>query len=713
MIGNPRPMRYAVATLAVALAIGPLFLPGLGQGMGGVLLFGVLIAAWYGGLGPGIWASLLVPAILVAFFRAAGVTIPTWQIWSFGIFVALGGLISVIFESLHAAQRRSEANRRWLSAVLTSIGDAVIATDRRGAVVFMNPVAQALTGWDPEEASGRPLPEVFRLLSEDTKEPVEDPVGRVLRDGAIVGLGNHALLIGRDGSEHPVADRAAPIRGASTDISGAVLVFRDVAEQKQAERRVALLAEAGRLLGSSLEEETILRSVHDLVVATFADRCALTIQDERGALRHLADTPGDSHEPKSCRDLSWQAPPAEADDLGLRQVLLGGEPVLLADSSELAPGQSRPRIAPAGGSVLILPINARGRTIGAMTLLNNRPSRPFEKEDLRVALDLASRIGLAIENARLFSEREQAARKREEALSLHRSVEEQLTVLVEASGSLSASLDPPSVLSAVLALSRRLIDSDAHAIWRQDTATGSWGIGHSSGLSEEYRESTIRRLRDVARMPEVPIVADDVMDVPLLGAREHAYRKEGICSLLAVPLRVRDRNSGTLVFYYRTPHRFTEVEVRVATALSNISAAAIGTSELYEELKDHDRRKDEFLAMLAHELRNPLAAVSNAVSVLRSPGDTEGRAWASEVIARQVRHLTRLIDDLLDVSRITRGKIRLRRGFVDASSILDQAVETVRPLMEERMHSLLISIERGRSRSGSIRPGSNRSSSTC
>jgi signal transduction histidine kinase len=114
-----------------------------------------------------------------------------------------------------------------------------------------------------------------------------------------------------------------------------------------------------------------------------------------------------------------------------------------------------------------------------------------------------------------------------------------------------------------------------------------------------------------------------------------------------------------------------------------------------QALREADRHKDEFLAMLAHELRNPLAAVNNAVTVLKLSSDEESRNWASDVVERQVRQLVRLIDDLLDVSRITSGKIRLRKDHVDAGPILDQAVESARPLIDERRHALAISIERG------------------
>ena len=114
-----------------------------------------------------------------------------------------------------------------------------------------------------------------------------------------------------------------------------------------------------------------------------------------------------------------------------------------------------------------------------------------------------------------------------------------------------------------------------------------------------------------------------------------------------------------------------------------------------ERYRDADRRKDEFLAMLAHELRNPLSSVGNAVALLKETSEADDRAWAAEVIERQTRQLARLVDDLLDVSRITRGKIQLRRALLDAAGCLESACEAVAPLLAERNHTLLASVPRG------------------
>ena len=140
--------------------------------------------------------------------------------------------------ALKARVAALEAEQRQHRATLYSIGDAVLATDAAGRVTQMNPVAESLTGWSEAEARGRPAAEVFRILSEDTREPVPSPVERVLREGRVVGLGNHTLLVARDGTERPVADSGAPIRDEHGEVTGVVLVFRDQTEERAAQRQL-------------------------------------------------------------------------------------------------------------------------------------------------------------------------------------------------------------------------------------------------------------------------------------------------------------------------------------------------------------------------------------------------------------------------------------------------------------------------------------------
>ena len=131
-----------------------------------------------------------------------------------------------------------EANfqRERLQVTLASIGDGVIATDRDGHITFMNPVAEAITGWDSSEVIGQPVSRVFNIINEFTREPVESPIDKVLQQGTVIGLANHTLLITKDGQEKPIADSGAPIRNLDESIVGTVLVFRDVTEEKTSER---------------------------------------------------------------------------------------------------------------------------------------------------------------------------------------------------------------------------------------------------------------------------------------------------------------------------------------------------------------------------------------------------------------------------------------------------------------------------------------------
>ena len=153
------------------------------------------------------------------------------------------------------AEEELHRQREWLSVTLASIGDAVIATDTGGRVTFMNPVAEALTGWKLTEAWQKPVRNVFHIINEDTRHEVENPVARVLQEGVTIGLANHTLLVRKDGTEVPIDDSAAPIQEAGGKILGVILVFRDIAERKRVEAALRDSEQIYRNLFNNVTEE--------------------------------------------------------------------------------------------------------------------------------------------------------------------------------------------------------------------------------------------------------------------------------------------------------------------------------------------------------------------------------------------------------------------------------------------------------------------------
>ncbi|HZE97409.1 MAG TPA: PAS domain S-box protein [Planctomycetota bacterium] len=145
-------------------------------------------------------------------------------------------------KSREEALLETSRQKELISTTLSSIGDGVIVTDAGGRITFLNAEAERLTGWNHSEAAGRPLPEVFRIVNEQTRRALENPVDKILRQGNVVGLENHTVLISRTGSEAPIDDSVAPIRQPGAALFGVVLVFRDVTRQRHAEEARARLA---------------------------------------------------------------------------------------------------------------------------------------------------------------------------------------------------------------------------------------------------------------------------------------------------------------------------------------------------------------------------------------------------------------------------------------------------------------------------------------
>ncbi len=225
----------------------------------------IMVVAWFGGQGP----SLVTTAILVVlgryfFMNPYGTfSVDRNNVVPITVFIGVSLFIGVLASAKRRAEALERAERRWFQATVSSIGDALIATDAMGRIAFMNGVAEALTGWKLPEVEGRPLEEVFVIVDGATREPTPSPVHNVLETGRIQGLANHTILIARDGSEAPIDDSAAPIKNTRGEITGVVLVFRDITERKQAEKRRLQLID--QLASQSRIFDTALSNAADFV----------------------------------------------------------------------------------------------------------------------------------------------------------------------------------------------------------------------------------------------------------------------------------------------------------------------------------------------------------------------------------------------------------------------------------------------------------------
>ena len=256
-------VRYGVAVIGVALAtiIRLLLDPALGDRLPFTTYFiTTILIAIYVGFGPGLFSAALGALVGSYLFMSprysllVSGSLGILQLSAYGVLTAV---LSVLIKIIQDAGRKADQNalalsesRERLATILASIGDAVIATDLDGRVTFMNGIAQALTGWSQDEASGRPIQELFKLVNEESHE-LDCPVERVLREDNPDGSTRPALLISRGGKEVPVEDNSSAIKNDSGKTTGVVLVFRDITQRKQAEQALREKEERFRTMADS------------------------------------------------------------------------------------------------------------------------------------------------------------------------------------------------------------------------------------------------------------------------------------------------------------------------------------------------------------------------------------------------------------------------------------------------------------------------------
>jgi signal transduction histidine kinase/DNA-binding response OmpR family regulator len=282
-----------------------------------------------------------------------------------------------------------------------------------------------------------------------------------------------------------------------------------------------------------------------------------------------------------------------------------------------------------------------------------------------------------------------------------------LALLSDSANRLLLGLQPRALVRDVCQRLTAHLDLEVYSYRRMDAATEILTLEIYGGVSEEavarFRHLPLGEgVSGLAAQLRRRVVIDD-SNTPVEQAHEGVRLME-LSACVALPLVsvTDDRIIGTLIFGSRKRRCFTVEELATIQVVADQIAIALDRDELIgqlqsrnAELADADRRKDEFLAMLAHELRNPMAPIVNALHVVGHELETRGEGSLTRAHAtmdRQVRHLIRLVDDLLDVSRITQGKIELRRERATLQAIVEQAVQIARPLIEARGHTLVVKV---------------------
>lgn len=471
-----------------------------------------------------------------------------------------------------------------------------------------------------------------------------------------------------------------------------------VAELLAAERRhvrprdefVALRELNQRLVCRLLKQLQDLKSLNDLVSHRYRQLDAI-------------------HE--ALQDLTAELSPTEVLDRLLPRLAeaLGVEQ-LSVQSSE-APGArtalnrecsiagSTASIAEAPGEVeRKIPLMVRQRSLGFVIARYSARADAIGQDEHLLHI-VASHVAIILENARLYESQRAARAEREAARG-------RAAFLAEASRILGSSLDYETTLAEVAALALpRLgdfctIDVVERGVLRRISAAAA---DHRDGpLAASLRRHTpdLGSSHPVAlavRSAQGHVLRDlpDTLLTEIATSPEHLAVLRAIApkSVMVVPLRARGQSVGAFCFIVtRSAHPYGGAELALAEDLATRAALAFDNARLYREAQENDRRKDEFLAVLAHELRAPLAPILSAMEIVRRYERDDAVRHAREIVERQVRRQASLVDDLLDLSRISHDKLELRKRVTDLGMVVREALEVVHPLTDARRHRVSVSL---------------------
>ena len=748
--------RYAIAFLSFAIAVLLRWIlePIVKNNLPLVTLYGaVAVAVWYGRWQPATIAALLgylVAHLLFISSDVARIFAPA-ELVGLTAYAISSGIIIYIGERMHRAndqiagvlearkdlEQALAAETELLATTLASIGDAVIVTDTEGRIMSLNPEAERLTGWKNSDAAAKPLSDVFRIINERTRQPAEDPVRKALRDGITVGLANHTVLISKDGREIPIDDSAAPIREQDGPILGVVLVFRDVTEQRAAQHARARLAAIVEFSGDAIvakdldgiiqswnigaqrlfgytpdevigkpvtiifppdrlnEEDAILQRIrHGQPVETFE-----TIRIAKDgkqipvlvSISPLKDADGDViGASKIIHDISEVVTGREA--LMREKELLATTLVSIGDGVIVTDAQGRVTFLNAEAERLTgwSSEEGSGKPLSIVFRIVNEHTRRVAENPVEKALRLGTIVGLANhtmllrEDGAEFLIDDSAAPIRNNDGSVFgvvlifrdvtaqrraHVVREQLAAIVEYSGEAIVTKNLDGIIQTWNAGAERLFGYKAEEIIGKPVTT----IIPPERLHEEEEIlSRLHRGLPAERLETIRITKDG-RRIPV--------------SLTVSPLKDSEGNvigASKLIQDITDRKRIEEQRQQLLVRERSLRAQAESAA----------RMKDEFLATVSHELRTPLNAILGWATILnRTRLDKLTKRRGMDAIERNARAQAQLIEDLLDVSRIISGKMRLDVKPVVLPPIVEAAIDSVRPAADAKSIRLELDID--------------------
>jgi PAS domain S-box-containing protein len=475
-------------------------------------------------------------------------------------------------------------------------------------------------------------------------------------------------------------------------------ICRDVTERKRAQEASAFVANASRVLATTLAPEPIIENLARLVVPSLADWCIVQVTDAEGRLHPVEITHRDSSQTARMWELFRHWPSSPDRPFSAASVASSGRPLLVPRiTDDILRGRVGVGFAQALQemrlhSAMTVPLQVRGRTLGALTLMSAESERLYDNADLRFAEEIASWAAITIDNAQLYRQAEEARLAAETARG-------QLEALATVSDQIAVSLDPDEALRELAA---RVVP--AFADYCVTYAAGErvirpLGCAHRDRERVPLVEALVNGDRVsiddregpgmVIRIGEPCLRTDAAPDTAATQPNDVAVgdlrAKLDARSMMTVPLKARGRTLGAIVFAATSDsgRQFVDADLKIAMDLASRAALLVDNARLYAEACTAVRSRDEMVAFVSHDLRNPLASISAATATLQLE-QTGANAENIDSITRASTEMQRLVQDLLDVSTIEAGRLSISREQVDLRDLIGELQAILAPQAKAR-----------------------------